>query len=238
MVFTETSAIIFAFWKRTESLKESSDKSTKIQRCIRWCAFNSLDCGLKGIRKVIFHESTGCWGLCVIQVDQKGGVKGRQVWEAMKKADRHLSKLVVIVDDDINPQDGDAVNWAMSFRMQPKRDSEIVEMYFNPLDCSLSASGERDDITNRRSSASSLIVDATRKWPYPPVSLPVRPHLERAMDIWKEEEMPELQLKEPWFGYSLSSWTSESEEEAELALRGDHFKTGEKQEQTQRKIVV
>jgi len=61
--------------------------------------------------------------------------------------------------------------------------------------------------------------------------------MERAMEIWKEEEMPELQLKEPWFGYSLGSWTSESEEEAELALRGDHFKTGEKQETTQRKTV-
>jgi len=199
--------------------------------------FLSVDCGLKGIRKVILHESTSSWGLCVIQVDQREGVKGREVLEAMKKADRHLSKLVVIVDDDIDPQDADAVNWAMSFRMQPKRDSEIVEMYSNPLDCSLSAPGERDDITNRRSGASSLIVDATRKWPYPPVSLPAKPFMQRAMEIWKEEEMPELQLKEPWFGYSLGSWTSESEEEAELALRGDHFKTGEKQENTQRKTV-
>jgi len=32
----------------------------------------------------------------------------------------------------------------------------------------------------------------------------------------------------PWFGYSLGAWTPEDEAEAEVALRGDHFVTGEK----------
>jgi hypothetical protein len=30
----------------------------------------------------------------------------------------------------------------------------------------------------------------------------------------------------PWYAYSLGAWTSE--DEAEIALRGDHFVTGEK----------
>jgi hypothetical protein len=30
----------------------------------------------------------------------------------------------------------------------------------------------------------------------------------------------------PWFGYSLGAWTPE--DEAEIALRSDHFVTGEK----------
>jgi hypothetical protein len=35
----------------------------------------------------------------------------------------------------------------------------------------------------------------------------------------------------PWFGYSLGAWTPLDEEEAELALRGEHFRTGEKAKQ-------
>lgn len=75
------------------------------------------------------------------------------------------------------------------------------------------------------------------KWPYPPVSLPAKPFMEQAIKIWKEEGMPELHLKEPWFGYSLGYWTEEDVHEAGLALKGEHFQTGKKQEQTQRKKV-
>jgi 4-hydroxy-3-polyprenylbenzoate decarboxylase len=197
----------------------------------------SVDCELKGILQVALHEPTGSWGLCVVKMDQKEGVTGRQVMGAMKKAKRLLTKLVVIVDADIDARDADAVNWAMSYRMQPKRDTEIVDMYTMDLDCSLYPPGERKDLTERRSDATSLIVDATRKWPYPPVSLPAKTFMEQAIRIWKEEGMPELQLREPWFGYSLGYWTQEDEEEAELALKGEHFKTGEKQKKTERKKV-
>jgi hypothetical protein len=33
----------------------------------------------------------------------------------------------------------------------------------------------------------------------------------------------------PWYGYSLGAWTTEDEEEAALAVKGDYFATGEKQ---------
>jgi 4-hydroxy-3-polyprenylbenzoate decarboxylase len=121
--------------------------------------------------------------------------------------------------------------------MQPQRDTEIVEMVSMDLDASLYSPGERRDVTERGGMATAMIIDATRKWPYPPVSLPARQFMEQAMKIWKEEKMPELQLKEPWFGYSLGYWTEEDEEEALLALKGEHFKTGEKQERTQRRKV-
>ncbi len=73
-----------------------------------------------------------------------------------------------------------------------------------------------------------MLIDATRKWNYPPVSLPRREFMERAMQIWEEERLPKLTLREPWCGYSLGHWTKENEEEAELALKGEHFRTGEK----------
>ena len=39
---------------------------------------------------------------------------------------------------------------------------------------------------------------------------------------------PELKPRMPWYGYSLGAWTPEDEAEAEVALRGDHFVTGER----------
>jgi 4-hydroxy-3-polyprenylbenzoate decarboxylase len=173
----------------------------------------------------------------VVKIDQKEGVTGRQVMEGMEKAKRHLCKLVVIVDEDIDAKDADAVNWAMSFRMQPRRDTKIVGMYSMPLDPSLAPPSQRMEFDSEEGGATSIIIDATRKWSYAPVSLPAQPFMERAMQIWKEEGMPELRLKEPWFGYSLGYWTAEDQEEAELALKGDHFRTGEKQKRTQRKPV-
>lgn len=199
----------------------------------------SVDCGLKGIQEVVLHEPTGSWGLCVIKINQSEGVTGQHVLEGMKKAKakRHLCKLVVVVDHDIDARDADAVNWAMSFRMQPKRHTELMDMYSMPLDPSLSPPTERMGFHSGDDGASSILIDATMKWPYPPVSLPAKPFMEQAIKIWKDEGMPELHLKEPWFGYSLGYWTEEDVHEAELALKGDHFQTGKKQEQTQRKKV-
>ena len=52
--------------------------------------------------------------------------------------------------------------------------------------------------------------------------------MERARQIWEEEGLPQLSVKEPWHGYSLGRWSRENEEEAQLALQGKHYKTGEK----------
>ncbi len=52
--------------------------------------------------------------------------------------------------------------------------------------------------------------------------------MESAKAIWEELGLPPLKPRMPWYGYSLGVWSKEDEEEAELALTGDHFITGEK----------
>jgi 4-hydroxy-3-polyprenylbenzoate decarboxylase len=71
-------------------------------------------------------------------------------------------------------------------------------------------------------------IDATRKWDYPPVSLPKREYMERAKQLWERLELPKLKPQEPWFGYNLGLWSEEDEAEAELAVQGEHYQTGEK----------
>ncbi len=50
---------------------------------------------------------------------------------------------------------------------------------------------------------SALLINATMKWPYPPVSLPRKEFMEKAKQIWEEEGLPQLSPKVPWHGYSL-----------------------------------
>jgi hypothetical protein len=54
--------------------------------------------------------------------------------------------------------------------------------------------------------------------------------------MWQGLQLPALNLKEPWWGYSLGHWTPEEEQEAELAVEGRHYETGEKQKQGRRRF--
>jgi hypothetical protein len=82
---------------------------------------------------------------------------------------------------------------------------------------------------SRMGSISALLIDATRPWPYPPVSLPRKEFMEKSKVLWEDLGLPALKPRMPWFGYSLGDWTTEDEREAELAIAGDHFMTGERQ---------
>ena len=52
--------------------------------------------------------------------------------------------------------------------------------------------------------------------------------MDNAKKIWEELGLPKLVPQAPWYGYSLGQWNAEFEKEAELAVQGDHDKTGEK----------
>jgi 4-hydroxy-3-polyprenylbenzoate decarboxylase len=72
-----------------------------------------------------------------------------------------------------------------------------------------------------------LLIDATRPGPYPPVALPRREYMERALEIWREEPgLPEPRLREPCYGYELGSWEDEDQEFADLIVAGDHKAVG------------
>ena len=75
---------------------------------------------------------------------------------------------------------------------------------------------------------SCLLMDATQKWDYPPISLPTKGYMDRAVQLWNELGMPKLRLQEPWYGYNLGRWTGEDAEQAELAVKGDYYITGER----------
>lgn len=72
------------------------------------------------------------------------------------------------------------------------------------------------------------MIDATRKWPYPPVALPSRKYMEAAKAKWEKLGLPPLKPKMPWYGYSLGHWDEEDVENAESAVRGDYRQVAER----------
>ncbi len=183
--------------------------------------------GIDSVVDVGYHTDSGGRMLCVVKFKN---ATTPQVWQALygvTSASIRYAKIVIAVDDDIDPRDMDSVAWALCYRMQPHRDIHIAKGKTPSLDPSAIPPGERQDLLEIPPT-SALLIDATRKWGYPPTSLPRREYMENAMEIWQDLGLPPLNPKVPWFGSSLGFWPEEIADEAELAVKGEYYQTGEK----------
>jgi len=196
--------------------------------------FLRKDCGMP-VLEVALPESSGASAYCVIRMKKSHPSQAWQVLHAAAALPPPIRKFIIVVDEDINPRDGDSVIWALSFRVQPMRDTRLLQGMVGWLDPSIAPTETLTDYPIP-SGTSALLIDATVKWDYPPVSLPKREFMERARQIWEEEGLPPLRVKEPWYGYSLGRWTEENEEEAAMAVRGEYGKTGEKFARSRTKV--
>lgn len=191
------------------------------------------DCRLKTVTRVEMHEPlTNLRKLIVLQMNKPSEA---EVWRALMAASSFhpgVGKIVVAVDEDIDPANEAAVLWAMCYRMKPHRDVQIIRgmekghappFHYKDLD-------EGTDVVSYHLPAddSWMLCNAILKEPFPPISLPKREYMEHAKELWEELGLPKLKPEMPWFGYSLGQWDEELDEEAELAVQGRHYETGEK----------
>jgi len=196
------------------------------------------DSNIPGILDVQLHEATGSYGLMAIQLRK---MHPAQPWQALNAAvalDPTIGKMIVAVDDDIDPNDADAVNWAIAYRCRPHLDVRIVTGKASILDPSSAPPDAHVDEQRFPSpvGTSAMLIDATRKWDYPPTSLPRREFMEKALARWKEEGLPELSLRKPWFGYELGYWTDEARADAQAAVEGRYLETCARLEQTREPV--
>ena len=176
--------------------------------------------GIQGVKKVVMHEPlTNLRKVVALIMDTN--TPRNEIWRAMYGAaslHRAAGKYVIAVNEDIDPNNADALLWAMSYRANPALDIEIL--------------AHRDQGHGPRSKRNggtdaSVLIDATLKEKFPPISLPKREYMENAKRIWEELGLPPLRPQAPWFGYSLGEWSPEFDKAAELAVAGDYFQTGE-----------
>ncbi|UCG66400.1 MAG: UbiD family decarboxylase [Deltaproteobacteria bacterium] len=217
-------------------------ESTKIRGIANEAAYYDAlknKCNCPFVLDVVFHEAGGAGqNFVVIKIKKRLQANPWQALRAAASLDSGFGKIFIAVDEDVDPNDLQAIVWALCWRMQPHRDMEVIQGRVSTLDPS-SAPPEAPDeeqIYPGVKGNSALLIDATRKWDYAPVSLPKRDYMERALEIWREEGLPTLKLREPWYGYTLGPWPSDLEHEAELAVRGDYYETGRKLEE--QKITI
>lgn len=220
-------AIYTALMSQFPPSESSKIKHTGTEKVIH--KFLRYDAGNPAVVDVALHDEVSGSGqaFCVIKMRKNSTA---DVWRALNATAGYVgsyAKVTIAVDEDIDIRDPAMINWALCFNVRPDQDVVIAKGKSPGLDPSCYPPGTARH-ESRMASTSALLIDATRPWPYPPVSLPKIEFMERAKMIWEELGLAPLKPRMPWYGYSLGDWTREDEEEAELALRGEHFVTGEK----------
>src|SRR6202795_689695 len=141
--------------------------------------------GIRGVKRVSLHEPlTGLLRVTVISVEK--GMPRTEVWRALRGAaffKGDMGKITIAVNDDIDPDNSDAILWAMAYRMNPVEDVQALPHRGQGHGPKREHGGEED---------STLLVDATMKEDLPPLALPKREYMERALEIWDELGLPGL----------------------------------------------
>ena len=186
------------------------------------------DNGFTNVKQVAYLECGGSNAIVVVKMKKRHDGDAKDALRLLAK--KFIGKITVAVDEDVNITDAEMVLWAIAFRSQPYRDCEIVDAPLFSLDPSTAPPTEsRGLFSNNPARSTALLIDATLPWGYPPISLPKKQFMDRAVEMWRDLQLPALTLKDPWWGYTLGAWTEEEEQEAQLAVKGEHYKTGEKQ---------
>lgn len=123
---------------------------------------------LPGIRGVWVPWSTRLATVVSIKQMYAGHAKQAAMLAASVQAGAFLNRYTIVVDDDIDPTDSDAVLWAMATRSDPASDIDIARnTWSTPLDPMLS----EPPYQNTRA-----LIDACRPWgsleSFPPVAEP------------------------------------------------------------------
>jgi 4-hydroxy-3-polyprenylbenzoate decarboxylase len=199
------------------------------------------------VKRVHFPGGCGHGQIALIQVEE--GTSQTLVNEILERTtDPFLSgtRFCIAVDHDIDITDPENVYWALSFACRPREDmtfrSGITQSHV-PTSQPLRSPGVGHSAIeptrpSDRQVSSRVLINATRKFPFPPVALPEKKYMERALELWNaQDSLPEPKLRWPWYGYHLGYWSEGYEELAELMSKGEWLRVGEIMQQHQKSIT-
>ncbi|MGZ8156301.1 MAG: UbiD family decarboxylase [Burkholderiales bacterium] len=184
--------------------------------------------GIKGVKRVTLHERmTALRRIAIVTVEK--GTPRTEIWRALYgatsfKAD--CGKICIAVNEDIDPDNSDALLWAMAFRMDPANDMQVLR-HRSP-----GHGPEREHEADDEDS--TLLIDATMKEDLPPLALPKREYMERARTVWEALGLPKLRPQPPWFGAPTGDWLPQWDEAGKRAAEGRYLENGRVSERYQR----
>ncbi|MBM3487287.1 MAG: UbiD family decarboxylase [Alphaproteobacteria bacterium] len=151
---------------------------------------------IPGIADVHALEAGGCTATCWVSVKKIYAGQIDQlalgIWGYMGMS---YFKWIVITDDDVDIRDPFMRDWVMAWRVRPDQDMRILKdtaaVELDPA--SLLPGVEGDQIRGGKA-----LIDATKKWAYPEVSLPPLRQLRKVAGEWARYGLPPLgELKLP-----------------------------------------
>jgi len=167
--------------------------------------------GIRGIKRVAMHEPfTNLRKVIFLQFAR--GTARTEIWRGLQGAAAlraDCGKICIAVSEDIDPANVDAIFWSLAYRSNPGIDVQIMPYRS-------SGHGPKSD----KRADSTILIDATLKQDMPPLALPKREFMERALTLWKKLNLPPITPQPPWYGYSLGDWDELYDTYARRAVEG------------------
>jgi len=146
--------------------------------------------GVPGVKGVWLMQGGGSRFIPVISIEQMhaGHAKMAGLVAAGCRPGAYMTRLVIVVDDDIDITDPAEVMWAMATRWDPKTQTDIFDgCWTGHIDPVLSPEKrESDDITNSR-----MIIYAVRPWhwkdEFPKVNAVEKGYADEVRNKWKSK---------------------------------------------------
>jgi UbiD family decarboxylase len=179
--------------------------------------------GLRGVKRVSLHEPLTNIRKVIFLVMERGTSR-TEVWRALYGAAvlrADCGKYVIAVNEDIDPDDGDAIFWAMAYRANVLTDIEVL--HHRPRGHGPKSGNVNEDGT--------LLIDATLKGDMPPLALPKKEYMEGARTLWDKLGLPPIKEQSPWHGYDLGDWLDAWDQSAARAVAGDYAENGRRTSQ-------
>ena len=185
--------------------------------------------GIRAVKRVKLHERLTAVRRVIVITLEKGAPRS-EVWRALYGASSFKAdcgKICIAVNEDIDPDNSDAIFWALAFRMDPASDIQVLPHRSGGHGPEREHESEQEDAT--------LLMDATVKEELPPLALPKREYMERARAIWEELELPKLRPQSPWCSAPAGDWLAHWDEAAKRAAEGRYLENGELSARLKRK---
>lgn len=186
--------------------------------------------GIGTVRRVVLHEPLTNIRKVIFVVMEKGAPR-TEVWRALYGAASlraDCGKYVIAVNEDIDPENGDAIFWALAYRANVLTDVEVL--HHRPR-----GHGPKSATVNEDG---SLLIDATLKGDMTPLALPKREYMEGARKLWEKLGLQPLNAQSPWHGYELGDWYEAWDQAAQRAVEGDYAENGRRTAQRRVKGVT
>lgn len=150
----------------------------------------SDDLNIPGVVDVHALEAGGCTAILWISLKKmyKGHVD-QTVFGTMGHFGMSYYKWIVVTDDDIDIRDPFMRDWILAWRVRAEKDIRIID---GTAPVELDPSSFRPGLASDEIKGAKVIIDATRKWDYPDISLPPLDKLRKVALDWEQYGLPAL----------------------------------------------